>query len=282
MWAGGPWRDRSRVAEAQEVASELETLGYGTLWLSGGYKGPFRDLFEPLLDATKTMTIASGIVSTWHTSPDVAKETFFEFESTYPERFLLGIGASHAPYVERTGNAYEHPYAHVVDYLDALDAGPRPVPKDRRVLAALGPRMLRLAGERSLGAHPYFVPVEHTRVARDTLGPGPLLAPEQAIVVDQDREVALRVAREYLDVYLNLPNYTSNLRHLGFTDADLVPPGSESTAERLVFMGDAADVASRVPAHFVAGADHVCLQVLAADPGQFPRAEYAQLAKALL
>lgn len=282
VWAGGPWRDRDRVAEAQDVVAVLESLGYGTLWLSGGFKGPIQNLYEPLLDATKTMTIASGIASIWHTSPDVAKDAFAEFEKAYPGRFLLGIGASHAPFVERSGESYDHPYAHMVEYLDALDQGPRPVPANRRILAALGPRMLRLGAERSLGAHPYFVPVEHTEIAREILGEGPLLAPEQAVVVERDRETALRVAREHLKVYLALPNYTSNLRRLGFTDADLEPPGSASTADRLVFMGDARTVAHRVGEHFSLGADHVCLQVLAADASVFPRDEYAQLAEVLV
>ncbi len=282
VWAGGPWRDRDRVAEARDVAAELESLGFGTLWLSGGYKGPIQGLFEPLLDATKTMTIASGIASIWHTSPDVAKDAFAEFEKAYPGRFLLGLGASHAPFVERTGVVYDRPYSHMVDYLDALDQGPRPVPADRRILAALGPRMLRLGAERSLGAHPYFVPVEHTEFARKILGKGPLLVPEQAVVVERDRETALRVAREYLKVYLALPNYTSNLRRLGFSEDDLEPPGPASTADRLVFMGDAQTVAHRVGEHFSLGADHVCLQVFAADAGRFPLNEYAQLAEVLL
>jgi probable F420-dependent oxidoreductase len=281
VWAGGPWRDRNRVAEAQDVAAELESLGYGTLWLSGGFKGPIQDLFEPLLDATKTMTIASGITSIWHTPPDVAKAAFAEFERAFPGRFLLGIGASHATYVERSGTSYDHPYTHMVEYLDALDEGPRPVPTERRILAALGPRMLRLSADRSLGAHSYFVPVEHTKLARQTLGDRPVLAPEQAVIVERDRQTALRAAREYLNVYLALPNYTSNLRRLGFTDADLEPPGPESTADRLVFMGDAPTVARRVGEHFSAGADHVCLQVFATDPSRFPRSEYAELAELL-
>lgn len=281
VWASGPWRDRTRVAEAQDMAAELEDLGYGTVWLSGGFKGPIRDLFDPLLEATKTMTIASGIASIWHTAPDVAKVAFSEFESKYPGRFLLGIGASHAAFVEGSGTSYEHPYTRMVEYLDALDKGPRPVPMERRILAALGPRMLRLAAERALGAHPYFVPVEHTAFARETLGEGRLLAPEQAVVVERDRETALRVARAHLNVYLALPNYTSNLRRLGFTDAELEPPGAETTADRLVLMGDAATVADRVGEHFAAGADHVCLQVLAADSSRFPLCEYRQLARTL-
>jgi probable F420-dependent oxidoreductase len=282
VWAGGLWRDRSRIAEAQEVASQLEELGYGTLWLSGGHKGPLYDLFEPLLDATKTMTIASGIASIWHTAPEVARDTFADFEAAFPGRFLLGLGVSHAPFVEQSGAKYEHPYTQMVEYLDALDRGPRAVPKDRRILAALGRRMLLLAAERSLGAHPYFVPIEHTFLARETLGEGPLLAPEQAVVVDSDRQTALSVARRYLDVYLALPNYTSNLRDLGFSSADLEPPGTEETADRLVFTGEAASIANRVGEQFAAGADHVCLQVLTADSSRFPRAEYEKLARVLI
>jgi len=250
--------------------------------MSGGFRGPIDEMFRPLLEATTKMTVASGIASIWHTPAEEASATFSEFEDRYPGRFLLGLGASHQVFVEGSGQAYLHPYRHMAEYLDALDTKAPAVPRQRRILAALGPRMLELARARTAGAHSYFVPVEHTAMARSILGAQALLAPEQAVVVETDPEIARGVAREHLAVYLALPNYTNNLRRLGFSEADIEPPGTDSTVDRLVAWGDAATIASRVGSHFDAGADHVCLQVLTADSKRFARTEYAALAAALI
>ena len=164
------------------VARELETLGYGALWSSGRFDPGLSPHFERLLASTTRVPVARGIVSIWASTPEDVGPAVAELEARFPGRFLLGLGASHAPMVEH----YARPYSRLVAYLDALDALDTPVPPDRRVLAALGPRMLELAAARAAGAHPYFVPVEHTARARAILGPGPLLAPEVAVVLEAD------------------------------------------------------------------------------------------------
>jgi probable F420-dependent oxidoreductase len=197
-------------------------------------------------------------------------------EDRFPGRFLLGIGASHSVAVAD----YSRPYSKVVAYLDALDALPTPVPPGRRVLAALGPRMLELAAARTAGAHPYFVPVEHTAFARDTLGPTPLLAPEVAVVLETDADRARELARGYASTYLGLPNYTQNLRRFGFGDEDIDGGGSDRLIDAVIPWGDAAAIAAAVAAHHDAGADHVCLQVIG-DRQDFPLQGYQELARTL-
>jgi probable F420-dependent oxidoreductase len=273
VWWSGSWHD----ADDRElnVAAELESLGYGTLWSSGGFEPGLAPRFGELLAATDRAVVASGIASIWTTTPaDVAPEVA-DLEARFDGRFLFGIGASHSVIVQD----YSRPYSRMVGYLDALDAAG--VPPEQRVLAALGPRMLELAKERAAGAHPYFVPVEHTAYAREVLGPGPLLAPEVAVVLETDREAALKRAREYASIYLPLPNYTNNLRRFGFTDEDIVEGGgSDRLIEAVIPWGDAATIAGRVRAHLDAGADHVCVQVIA-DFSSFPLTEYRELAPAL-
>ena len=179
---------------------------------------------------------------------------------------------------------YARPYSHMVRYLDDLDAlgaGASAVAKDRRVLAALGPRMLELAAQRAAGAHPYFVPVEHTARARQVLGKGPILAPEVTVVLERDPATARSLARAFTEGYLTLPNYTNNLRTLGFDEDDLTGGGSDRLVDAVVYWGDTATIAARVAEHFAAGADHVCVQVLSSRPS-FPLTEYRELAPALL
>ena len=285
LWGSGPWRLDQRAAEGGEVAAELESLGFGTLWLGGGQQRGFPPRFRTLLDATSRITVASGILSVWLASPEEAAAGVAALEAAHPGRFLLGLGVSHAPLVERLGERYQRPYRRMVDYLDALDRLDRqrpPVPADRRVLAALGPRMLALAAARAAGAHPYFVPVEHTARARQTLGSGPLLAPEQGVVLERDPERARRIARAHVARYLAMPNYTNNLRRFGFGDDDLDGDGSDRLVDAVVAWGDPETVARRVREHHQAGADHVCVQLLSErTEREFPRAEYRELAAAL-
>ena len=275
MWWSGSWR----VADdpTTDVARELETLGYGALWSSGRYDPGLSPHFEKLLASTTRVSVASGIVSIWASTPEDIGAGVAELEARFPGRFLLGLGASHAAIVEH----YARPYAHVVAYLDALDALNTPVPPDRRVLGALGPRMLELAAARATGAHPYFVPVEHTARARQILGPGPLLAPEVAVVLETDPARARELARGYARTYLGLPNYTQNLRTFGYGDDDIGGGGSDRLIDAVIPWGDAATVAARVRQHHDAGADHVCIQVVAGRQG-FPLDEYRQLAAVLL
>jgi probable F420-dependent oxidoreductase len=217
----------------------------------------------------------------WTGAPEDVGLAVADLEARFPGRFLLGIGASHAPLV----TDYSRPYSHMVAYLDALDALDAletPVPADRRVLAALGDRMLELAGQRAAGAHPYFVPVEHTIRARSILGDGPLLAPEVAVVLETDPATARALAREYASIYLGLPNYTQNLRTFGFGDPDIDGGGSNRLIDAVIPWGGAATIADRIREHHRAGADHVCVQVIS-DTGRagFPLAEYRDLAAAL-
>jgi probable F420-dependent oxidoreductase len=274
IWWSGTWQvdDDASV----DVAAEMESLGYRTLWSSGGFNPGLSTRFERLLSATTHVVVASGIVSIWVAAPDEVSRQVAALDARFPGRFLLGLGASHAPIVED----YSRPYSHVVDYLDALDAD-GVVAADRRMLAALGPRMVRLAADRAAGAHPYFVPVEHTARARDTLGAGPLLAPEVTVVLERDPSKARALARTFMATYLALPNYTNNLRTLGFDDDDLAGGGSDRLVDAIVGWGDTDAIARRVRAHHDAGADHVCVQV-ASGRNSFPVAEYRELAPALL
>ena len=195
-----------------------------------------------LLASTTRVAVASGIVSMWTGAPADVGPAVADLESRFPGRFLLGIGASHAPVV----SDYSRPYSHMVAYLDALDALETPVPVERRALAALGPRMLELAAQRSAGAHPYFVPVEHTARARSILGTAPLLAPEVAVVLEPDPAAARALAREYASLYLELPNYTQNLRTFGFGDGDIEGGGSDRLIDAVIPWGDAATIADRI------------------------------------
>jgi probable F420-dependent oxidoreductase len=273
---------RGDEAEAADAAAELEALGFGALWIPGGAGGDVLGDARRLMDATERVVVATGILNVWmYDAADVAAG-HVALTAAHPGRFLLGLGVSHAPAVERSNQRYTRPYSKMVDYLDQLDAATPPVPRDGMVLAALGPRMLGLSAERTGGAHPYLVPPEHTAIAREALGTGPLLAPEQMVVLDSDPASARQTARQNIARYLELPNYTNNLRALGFTDEDLAPPGSDRLVDAIVAWGDPAAIADRVRAHHDAGADHVCVQVLLPDPAAFPRAEWRAIAPALI
>ena len=276
VWWSGSWQ----VADDPTVdaAAEIESLGYGALWVSGGFDPGLSPIFGQLLASTTRVAVASGIVSLWTGAPADVGPAVADLESRFPGRFLLGIGASHAP----LASDYDRPYSHMVAYLDALDALETPVPVERRALAALRPRMLELAAQRAAGAHPYFVPVEHTARARSILGPAPLLAPEVAVVLETDPAAARALAREYASVYLVLPNYTGNLRTFGFGDGDIDAGGSDRLIDAVIPWGSAATIAARIREHHDAGADHVCLQVISTSGRDgFPLTEYRELAGAL-
>jgi probable F420-dependent oxidoreductase len=239
-----------------------------------------------LLGATRSMVVATGIASIWNRTAMAMAAAHRTLTEAFPDRFLLGLGVSHAASVEGfLGERYERPFAKMRTYLDAMDAAPSmaapPPTEPRRMLAALGPRMLRLAAERASGAHPYFVPVEHTAVARRTLGEGPLLAVEQAVVLATDPGEARAMGRAHMAIYLTLPNYTNNLRRLGFGDDDLADGGSDRLVDAIVAWGDVGTIAARVHQHHEAGADHVCVQVLGPDVGTPPVAQWRELAPAL-
>ncbi|WP_167472189.1 LLM class F420-dependent oxidoreductase [Nocardia arthritidis] len=252
----GVWRRYSGFTPEQ--ARELEELGYGTLWL--GTSPPDElPVVESLLDATESIAVATSIVNIWATDPKRIAESFHRIEARFPGRFLLGIGAGNP----EVNSAYQKPYDALVEYLDALDAAG--VPKERRALAALGPKVLKLAAERSAGALPYLVPTAHTASAREILGPEALLATEHKVVVDADLVRARQTARPRVGMYLDLRNYTANLRRFGFTDEDLAKPGSDRLVDAVVASGDVAAVVEKLTEHLRAGANHVALQVLNLD-----------------
>jgi probable F420-dependent oxidoreductase len=280
VWSG-PLRRGDR-AQSRDAVAELDALGYGTIWMPGGSGTEFFAIADEFLAATGRIAVASGILSVW-TNPAVeVAAARASLASRYPGRFLLGLGVSHAPRVEReTGLRFEHPVAVMRDYLDALSATPNPVPREDLVLAALGPRMLELSRDHSWGAHPYFATVEHTRIARFVLGPGRLLAPEQAVVLETDPARARAIARLHTAYYLAAPNYTNNLRRLGFVESDIAGGGSDRLVDAVVAWGDVEAIARRIGEHLAAGADHVCIQVLTDQPDALPREEWRTLAALL-
>lgn len=280
VWGGAFWLGRQTREAALDAARELDELGYSRLWTSGGFRDGVPSVYGEVLGATTRLGVASGILSIWHADPAVTVEAVRTFERDHPGRFLLGLGTSHAPVVDaKNANTYTKPYSRMVEYLDALDAAE--LPAQRRALAALGPRMLTLSAERSAGAHPYFVPAEHTAQAREILGDGPLLAPEVAVVLERDEDTARAIAHEYMRGYLTLPNYTNNLRRLGYGDDDLAGGGSDRLMDALIPWGDLDTVVAGIEKHYRAGADEVAIQVLTAEPFTFPGAAYRELATAL-
>ncbi|MGH9170022.1 MAG: TIGR03620 family F420-dependent LLM class oxidoreductase [Acidimicrobiales bacterium] len=281
LGAFGIWWSGWQADDGLEAAAgELEALGYGAIWMSGGFSAGLTPRFGSVLDATTSIVVASGIVNTWLTpAADLAAATA-ALNSEHGGRFLLGLGASHAPIVEGNGQPYVKPFSQVAGFLDELDACEPPVGKDDRILAALGPRMLRLAADRSLGAHPYFTTAEHTASARQLLGPDAILAPEVAVVLSTDPTEAREKARHYMAGYLGLPNYVGNLRRIGWSEDDLADGGSTKLVDALVPWGAPGTVAERLRQHRDAGADHVCIQVVGGG-GAFPIASYGELAPAL-
>jgi len=258
-----------RVAEAAKL---VEQLGYGTFWVGGS---PHVPEIRPILEATSELVAATGILNVWINEPGETAAADAELRAEFPGRFMLGIGIGHP---EATSD-YKRPLSAMRAFLDGLDGAVAPPPAGERCLAALGPKMLDLSGERSAGTHPYFVPVEHTRFARDRLGADALVAPEVACVIDSDPVRAKSVAREYAQLYLGLRNYTQNLLDFGFTEADFADGGSDRLIDAVIPQGSAEQIAEVVQEHFDAGADHVCLQPLGEEG--IPHQSWTALAKAL-
>ena len=277
------------IPAAQEMVAEIEELGYGAVWIPEAMGRDPMAHAPLLLAGGKRIVLATGIANIWNRSPVAMSAGQRTITSAFPDRFLLGLGVSHGAFVEGfLHEDYKRPLTKMKAYLDAMDAAPfmadAPTTEPKRVLAALGPKMLELAAERAAGAHPYFVPVEHTAFARKTLGPEPLLCVEQAVVLSTDAEVARAAARAHMAIYLTLPNYTNNLRRFGFGDEDFDNGGSDLLVDTLVVWGDVDDVAARVRAHHDAGANHVCLQVLSTLPADVrnpPIEQWRALAPAL-
>jgi probable F420-dependent oxidoreductase len=260
------------VEQAAEAAQLVESLGYAAFWLGGS---PLLPSVTPLLEASSTITVATGIVNVWANEPAELAASYQALDAEHPGRLLVGIGIGHP---EATAE-YAAPLATMRAFLDGLDAAPAPLPRERRAVSALAPRMLALAAERSRGTHTYFVPVEHTRQARERLGAGPLIAAELACVLDEDAERARATARRYAEMYLARSNYTNNLRALGYGDDDIGGGGSDRLIDAVIPHGSAQQIAAVARAHREAGADHVCLQPVGVSG--IPREEWTALAAAL-
>jgi probable F420-dependent oxidoreductase len=242
-----------------DLAKEIESLGYGAAWIGGS---PDADLkwVEPALAQTSSLQLATGIINIWSSPAAEVAESYHRIENDYPGRFLLGVGIGHPEHTQE----YRKPYDALVDYLDTLDGAS--VPTSRRVLAALGPKVLALSAERSAGAHPYLTTPEHTAQARELVGNSVFLAPEHKVVLTTDADEARKVGRQTVEFYLGLSNYVNNWRRLGFTDDDVRKPGSDKLIDAVVAYGTPEAIAARLNEHLAAGADHVAIQVLGGWP----------------
>jgi probable F420-dependent oxidoreductase len=280
----GIWDQQLRTGDPGEVtdaAAELESLGYSALWIhdvGGDVFGALRHLLE----ATRTVTVATGILNLWMHPAEEAAARRAELVAAHGPRLMLGIGVSHAPIVDAIEpGRFKNPIETMNAYLDGLDAVSEPVPAGERMLAALRPRMIELAGRRTRGAFPYNMTPEHTARAREILGPAGLLATEQKVVLERDPATARAAGRKHLAMYFGLPNYVNAWRWLGFTDDDLADGGSDRLVDAVVAWGDEDAIARRIADHRAAGADHVCIQALAEDM-KAARATWQELAPVLL
>ncbi|MGE3448769.1 MAG: LLM class F420-dependent oxidoreductase [Microbacteriaceae bacterium] len=278
--------DHVPASEARERAAELEALGFGTLWLPEvAGRDPFAHA-ALLLASTSTLVVATGIANIWARDAIAMNSGHRTLTEAFPERFVLGLGVSHQPLVAGLrGHDYRNPLQAMRAYLDAMDSAPftarRPSTPPRRMLGALRGKMLRLAAERTDGAHPYFVPPEHTAWARGELGEEPLLCPEQAVVLETDPARARDLARTHLAFYFDLPNYMNNLRQFGIGEDDIADGGSDRLVDAIVAWGDEEAVARRIKEHIDAGANHVCVQVIADDRRTVPVDAWRRLAPVL-
>ena len=284
----GVWTGQLGVmpaATTRAIIPKIEALGFKALWFPESVAKEAFSQAAIMLAAGTELVVATGIANIWARDATSMANGGRTLAEAFPDRFLLGLGVSHAPSVARRGHHYRSPLATMRDYLDAMQSaryvGPRPSAEPPIVLAALGPRMLQLAGERAAGAHPYFVPVAHTRVARNLMGEGPLLAPEQAVVITDDPHFGRAIGRTHTRRYLALDNYRNNLRRLGWGDDDLEADGSDDLVDSVVAWGSLDAIQARVAAHLEAGADHVSIQILNGLSERFPLEELRLLAPAL-
>ncbi len=284
----GVWTWPLVTAPAEHVrdaARAVEAMGYRAVWYPESRGRECVALAATILAATDSIQVATGIANIWARDGNAAAGAAMALGEAWPGRFTLGLGVSHAPSVAARGEEYRNPIGRMSDYLDAIEGavfvGPEPHPPVPVLLAALGPRMLRLAAARTAGAHPYFVPVEHTAFAREVMGEDAYLAPEQAAVLESDAGRARAAARAHMERYLLLDNYRRNLLRLGWSESDIDDGGSDALVDAIVAWGPPQVIAERIAAHHAAGADHVSIQVLG-DPERVPLAELEELAKVLL
>lgn len=279
----GIWSAQLRYSdpgEAAEAAAELDELGFTALWIPD-VGGALFDSVRNLLAATQQTVIATGILNLWLHEPADVAAAHARLTAEHGPRLLLGIGVSHAPLIDsKKPGAYRKPLAATAAFLDALDAAEQPVPVEQRALAALGPKMLELAATRARGAHPYLVTPRHTAGAREKLGTGPLLLPEQTAILTEDADEARTIGTDWLRSYLAMPNYANNLLRSGFSAEDIAEV-SDRLFDAIIVWGDEDKILARIAEHRDAGADHVCVQVLDSDPGAFPREQWRRLSAAL-
>jgi probable F420-dependent oxidoreductase len=286
VWTGQ--LDFSPADVVRTAAQEVEALGYGAMWTGEAIGREVMTAAQLLLAATSRLVVATGIANIWARDAYASTAAQLALGEAYPDRFVLGIGASHQLLMDVRGGDYDKPLAHMRSYLERMDAGSevyravQPTSRPPRLLAALGPKMIELSREHADGAHTYFVPPEHTARAREILGPDKLLVPEQVCVLSTDPTLAREIARRHTASYLRLRNYTSNLERFGFTAEEMVDGGNDRLVDTICAWGSVDTVAARVRAHLDAGADHVAVQVLVDDRRGLPRQEWAELAPALL
>jgi probable F420-dependent oxidoreductase len=267
-------------AEVAEAAAELDEAGSGALWIAGAAGGGLWDNADRLLAATRRISVALGVASIWGPDAQVAPERFEHLSGKHGRRLLAGFGVSTPRSAIAAGKPFGSPLRAMNDYLDILDSAVPPLPQYDRLLGALGPRMVELATRRAAGIHPFLVTPDSNLANRAILGPDAVLAPHQAVVLEEDPARAREVARNGIGIFIGLPSYQANLRRQGFDDVDLVPGGSDRLIDATVAWGTAEDIAHRIRAHHDAGADHVAIQVLI-DQRELPRAQWRTLSELL-
>jgi probable F420-dependent oxidoreductase len=269
------WLDAFSAPEAAEFGGQLEEWGYSALWIPEAVgRDPFSFLGY-LAGQTETLVLATGIANIYARDPMAMNAIHQTMGEIAPDRFVLGLGVSHSHLVTGVrGHEYKKPLSTMRDYLEKLESalymGPKPEQPAPIVLAALRDKMLGLAATAASGAHPYFVPPEHTARARDVMGPDALLCPEQMVLLETDPSKAREIARQNMAVYIGLPNYQNNVRQFGFDDADFADGGSDRLVDAIVAWGDEKTIADRIQAHHDAGANHVCIQPFRSDGAPGP------------
>ncbi|MET0449627.1 MAG: TIGR03620 family F420-dependent LLM class oxidoreductase [Aeromicrobium sp.] len=278
----GVWVGRRTPPDEQiAIAQAAHGQGYGAVWLSGGLVPGIFDDLERILYASGNLPVGSSVLNIWTESAGDCAAHFDRLEQLHPGRLFLGLGVSHAPAIAQTDyGTYEKPLAKMSRYLDNLAAATVPIPVDRLMIGALGPKMLQMARERTRGSVPYLVATDHPSAAREALGPDAVLAPELTVAVDDDLQVARAAARAHLSTYLGLPNYTNNFARFGFGPEHLDGGGSDALLDAVYGIGSPVRVAERITAHLEAGADHVAVQI-APIPGQSQAEAFARLAPAI-
>ena len=270
--------------ELRRTVAEIESIGFGTIWIGEATGREALVASALILSATQRAMVATGIANIYVRDATAMINGARTLAEAWPNRFVLGIGVSHVPLVTERGHQYDKPVTTMRGYLDAMEHAPfrlKSAPTPPILLAALGPKMLELARERTAGAHPYFVPVEHTREARQILGNDRVLAPEAAVVFARDRTAARAVGNRYMNTYLNLDNYRRNLDRLGWSAEELKPPGSDRIFDAVVAWGDEQTIAGKLRRHIDAGADQVAVQVLTSKPDVAPLDDLRRLAARL-